>query len=176
MPDSIKFIAIFQDSTGRRAPSTFHFESTNTLSDVKNAAKDIVQKMDDISDALFVGGNVVTPISFGWWGSLTLKAAANECDVENKAYFQFLSDKSDIYSVEVPCPTNAVVDDATNLINTTGGAGKAFVDAILTNGWVDGAINLNAVDQHGNALVRLEAAYQKFRKSRRRKSAIKRQV
>jgi hypothetical protein len=176
MPASIKFVAVFEDSTGRRAPSTFHFENTNTFADVKAAARDVVQKMDDISDAYFVGGNIINPIEFGWWGSLTLKSAALECDVENKAYFQFVSDQNDPYSVEIPCPMNSVVDDATNLIDVTANPGLAFVDAILTNGWLDGAVNLNATDQHGNALIRLTAAFQKFRSSRKRRSAIRRMV
>lgn len=175
MPDSIKVVTVFEDSTRRRAPSTFHFESTNSFADVKAASRDIVQKIDNISDALFIGANIIYPVEFGWWGSLTLKSAANECDVENKAYFQFTSDMNDQWSVEIPCPQPSLVDDATNLINVTSGAGLAFVDAILTNGFIDGVVNLNAVDAHGNALIRLDAAYQKFRTSRKRRSAIKRQ-
>ena len=174
MPDSIKVVTVFEDSTGRRAPSTFHFESASAFASVKAVARDIVQKIDNISDCLFIGANIIAPVEFSWFGALTLKNSANECDVENKGYFQFTSDMNDQYSVEIPGTMNSVVDDATNLIDVNAGAGQAFVNAILTNGFIDDVITLNATDAHGNNLIRLDAAYQKFRKSRKRKSAVKR--
>ena len=170
MPNSIKVVTVFEDSTKRRATSTYHFESTNSIGDVQAAARDVVKKMDNMSDALFVGANLIVPINFSWFQALGLKTAALECDVENKARFQFVSGQNDPFSVEVPCPKNAVIDDQSNLIDDTHADVLPFINAILTNGWVDGAVNLNATDQQGNALVRLDSAEQKFRKSRKRRS------
>lgn len=173
MPSSIKGVAMFEDSTGRRAPVVVNFEDTNTLADVRAAMRDVIQKVDNISDCMFVSANIITPIEFSWFGALTLKTQANENDVENKGRFEFVSDSNDSYTVEIPGIMNSVIDDDTNLIEVTSGAGQAFVDAILTNGFVDGVVNLNAVNTHGDPLIRLTGAYQRFRKSRRQRSAIK---
>ncbi|MEL7442255.1 MAG: hypothetical protein AAFN66_05380 [Pseudomonadota bacterium] len=173
MGDAIKVVVLWEDSTGRTAPTTHYFENTNSINAVKNAALDIVQKEENLTDAVFAGASMIVPIVPGFFGSLTLKATPNECDVENKARFEFETVQGDTRTIEVPCPRNDIIDDSSNLIDVTTGAAQTYVNDILTNGWFDGATQLNETDKNGFALNRVTGAFQRFRKSRKKRSAIR---
>jgi hypothetical protein len=173
MATATKLVIVWEDSTGRRAPTTHYFEGTNTFNQVKEVAKDVIQKEENITDCLFSSAQVLFPIEFGFFGGLTLKNSANECDVENKGKFIFETNQGDTRIISVPGIKNSVVDDDTNLIDVTAGDAQTYVNDVLTNGWFDGATQINETDQNGNALRRLTAAYQEFRKSRKRRSAVR---
>lgn len=163
----------WEDSTGRSSHTTHYFEPTNTFASIKEASKDIIQKEENLTDCMFVSASVSFPIDFGVFGALTLKDTPLESDVENKGVFIFETNNGDSKSISVPGIKNSLVDDATNLIDVTAGAGATYVNDVLTNGWFDGAIQLNETDHNGVALRRLTGAYQRFSRSRRQRSAIK---
>lgn len=166
----------WEDSTGRTSQTTHYFEPSNTYSQIKNAVKDIVQKEENLTDCLFISATVSFPVEFGFFGDLTLKNAANESDVENKGVFVFETVQGDTKTISVPGIKASLVDDATNLIEVTSGAGQIYVNDVLTNGFFDGVGQINETDHNGNALRRLTGGYQRFSASRRQRSAIKRKV
>lgn len=165
----------WEDSTGRKSNTTHNFEPTATFAKIKEVAKDIIQKEENLTDCLFNSASVAFPIEFGFFGGLTLKSAALESDVENKGVFVFETNNGDSKTISVPGIKNSLVDDATNLIIIGSGDGQTYVNDVLTNGWFDGAVQINETDHNGVALRRLTGAYQRFSKSRRQRSAIKRQ-
>lgn len=176
MATATELTITWEDSTGRTAQTTHYFEPTNTYAQIKEVAKDVIQKEENLSDCLFVSAKVSFPIEFGWFGGLTLKSAALENDVENKGVFVFETDNGDTKTISVPGIKNSVVDDATNLINILSGDGQTYVNDVLTNGWFDGLTQINETDHNGVALRRVTGAYQRFSKSRRQRSAIKKMV
>lgn len=164
---------VWEDSTGRTANTTHYFEPATSVDRMREVSRDIIQKEENLTDCLFRSAKISFPIEFGWFGALSLKGAANECDVENKGVFEFATNNGDSRTISVPGIKNSLVDDATNLIEITSGAGQTYVNDVLTNGWFDGATQLNETDHNGVALRRLTGAYQEFSKSRKRRSAIR---
>lgn len=164
----------WEDSSGRTSQTRHNFEPTATFAKIKEVAKDIIQKEENLTDCMFSNATVAFPIEFGFFGSLTLKSAALESDVENKGVFVFETNNGDTKTISVPGIKDSLVDDATNLIDINAGAGQQYVNDVLTNGWFDGAIQINETDHNGVALRRLTGAYQRFSKSRRQRSALKR--
>lgn len=164
----------WEDSTGRTSQTTHYFEPSNTFAQIAEVSKDIIQKEENLTDCLFVSASVSFPIEFGFFGGLTLKNAALESDVENKGVFIFETNAGDTRQISVPGIKDSLVDDSTNLIDVLAGDGQTYVNDVLTNGWFDGLTQINETDLNGVALRRLTGAYQRFSRSRRQRSAIKR--
>lgn len=167
---------VWVDSTGRKSYTSHYFEPSNTYQTVKEAVKDIVQKEENLTDCAFDSATVSFPVEFGWFGDLTLKDTPNESDVENKGVFVFETVNGDTKTISVPGIKDSVVDDSTNLIDILSGPGQIYANDVLTNGFLllDAITQLNETDHNGNALRRITGAYQRFSKSRRSRSAIKR--
>ena len=174
MATATTLVITWEDSTGRTAQTRHYFEPTSTYAQIKEVAKDAIQKEENLTDCMFVSAKVEFPVEFGWFGGLTLKNAPLESDVENKGVFIFETNNGDSKIISIPGIKNSVVDDSTNLIDILAGPGQIYANDVLTNGWFDGLTQINETDHNGVALRRVTGAYQSFRKSRKQRSAIKR--
>lgn len=163
---------VLEDSTGRKSTLRVHTQASNGVDEFRGLARALAQTADNISDCRIVeyGANIPFPPSV--FSDLTLKNTANESDVENKAYFSFEDEDGIETSITVPGLRDNLVDDETNLLDTSAGAVSAFITAMTSN-FADNALNIVPVNSREKRLLRVTAAFQQFRRSRTTRSASK---
>lgn len=173
MAKSPAITVVLQDSTGRRSPVTVSTQSSNGVDEFRGLSKALASSVDNLSDCMVV--DFYATIHFDPTIFTGLKTAALESDVENKGFFGFESSQGFASSVTIPGMKASLIDDDTNLIDTDATEVNAFVTAMTSN-FVDNTLNIVPTNTRDEALTRLTAAYQQFRRSRKKRSAIKRKA
>lgn len=173
MAKSPSITLVVEDSTGRRSPVTFNTQSSNGVDEFRGLAKAAASSVDNMIDGVIV--DFYATIHFDPTIFTGLKTTPLESDVENKGFFGFESAQGFASSVTIPTIKDSVVDDDTNLIDTSDSAVQSFVTAMTSN-FVDNALNIVPTNSRDEALTKLNAAYQQFRRSRKKRSAIKKKA
>ena len=76
MATATTLVITWEDSTGRTAQTRHYFEPTSTYAQIKEVAKDAIQKEENLTDCMFVSAKVEFPVEFGWFGGLTVDEVA----------------------------------------------------------------------------------------------------
>lgn len=176
MPQAPSVSISIQDSTGRISDLTVYVQSTQSIAEFRGLARAIAATIDNIIDGVIVGASANIPFEgLSVFASLAnpLKSVANECDVENKGIIIFESADGRTTTVSIPTISNAVIDDDTNLLDFPGSADlQTFVTAMTSN-FVDNALNIVPVNTHDDPLIKVNAGYQRFNRSRKQRSAVR---
>jgi hypothetical protein len=173
MAKSPSVTVVLEDSTGRRSPVTVSTQNANGVNEFRGLAKALASSVDNLSDCVVV--DFYAQIHFDPTIFTGLKAVAAESDVENKAFFGFESTQGFASQVTIPGVKASIVDDDTNLIDISHPNVAAFVTAMTSN-FVDNALNIVPTNSRDEALTKLTAAYQQFRRSRKKRSAIRKKA
>lgn len=165
------FISVtVEDSTGRKSSFQIHTESSNSVDEFKGLARAVTKEVDDIIDGVIVGVSATIPFSFANdWVNAPRTTVNAECDVEKIGVFLFEDQYGRVTKMSLPTIRDSVVNDTTNLIDTSNTQVGNVITAMTSN-WVDDLLNIVPQNVHGEDLVAIKGAYQTFRKGRRRRS------
>lgn len=159
-----------QDSTNRQSTFQVHTQSTNGVDEFRGLARAVVKEVDDIIDGFVVAVGAYIPFTFANDFVNAPRTSVNaECDVEKIGRFIFEDQYGRKTQVSIPTIRDSVVDDVTNLIDTSNAQVNNFITAMTSN-FIDNALNIVPVNVHDEPLVKTTSAYQTFAKARSKRS------
>lgn len=159
-----------EDSTGRQSTFQVHTQSSGGVDEFRGLARAVAKEVDDIIDGFIVNVAATIPFSFANDFINAPRTSVNaECDVEKIGVFLFEDQFGRSTRVSIPTIRDSVVNDSTNLIDTSNANVGNFI-AAMTSNFVDNLLNIVPVNVHDEPLTKTVGAYQTFRKGRKKRA------
>jgi len=158
---SNKLIFVMTDAKGAEASFSINLPSTTTAANAQQFATAFAPIVEAISKGV-LNATATYAVNIDVPRTRTTPVATS--DIEEKGRFQFVSADGAYSRVNVPTLLETLVLAGSRNIDTTGGAGQDFVNAMVSG---LGAAGTEPSDSRDSDLVSLDFAIEYFRKSGR---------
>lgn len=161
---SLHVVYTVQDDTGKKSTFRIAFPSATDIAVLQQFAWSTAELIDPLIKGQIVDIGISASVEFG---SATLKSAPIAgADVEEGAYFGFMSDAGFASGFTIPTFDEAFIVPSSDNVDTADTDVDAVVQRVLA-GQTVGLTNVSPSDVRGSDLVSLATARESFRSTRR---------